>query len=1485
MARALAWLSAMALNDEWSLALESVLAADSGNIQSLPVVDDDDDEWGRVLAALDVTSLEEQAETGADGPVPIMNDSCVEDLPLAPLGEDKQTWSWLEWAHLACRYGDGQLDEDTTLAARHCLQRTSPCMSMSAKENSLNIHRKKLRTVQLQAASSSLQLERLAWKRFMAGLQHGVSAGVVEPVMYLEYVSYDVVDFTLQSRSTNQGQSGPAADPGQEAGESTASTGLCKVLHTECGGLVMMKVHGKLVVTSGLHLCALQGMDRCTAENMVAALRHASHTADANIDDVAFVRKLRLVVTDGAPNNKKTERHLGLERSSWITLHVGCNLHVISGIHAKVFNVASQHVSGLVAVSLSLSSAGYMDTFRRALLEVLREQLVVVPQQRLSEETESYKQMVLDTFVGQEASSLETRLALLRCAGGDWRVSGKFVVHSNTGCDIETIMSLLKESFIPYVCRHRPFLWPRHRWTGMEKSLKDIGLLLCIHNLLPAVYERWLALQFGRSAALPSKELLVDVGVSELNEPPAGAKPESVAWAEANKAHRRGARDWLATSPGVATLLMRVTLSPMMWYLTQELELSNLSLQKSLWSASKESLGLEGLLQLLQRGRWPLLLAATGELDREAMERVRQAHSEDQLRGVPSQYCQARWTNFLFRMLSRQGSSLHQLVLTKHKCFPFKLLRLVADPSLGAELLQTCRASRDPWSHSFLEHYKESIAGEEALLELACVILMGKTSIARLESLHATIRRGLTVSSVQCPTPDLSMVSANYLLGKICRREAETQEPGIKVQRKRKKRRVTTDESGRRGTLGIHKAPRQAGGGGAWRAFISEQCKHLQKASFSTLAVAYKNLTLGDKQRLQESGAEATLTHRAGGVPFGLSSRRVARLQAKARQQEMGVRLAAHGQLPLPSTSTIQDLEPVGLSAALADRRQEVSALRHHRSQQERADAHALWRWQQQQGRTIVNNLVSSLPSLGIQSPYLRALPAGQDVFCMQWRSPCGTLVPQLLGALQSQGETQLLQNLEDEWKKLHLLKVHNQQQALDDDGPSKQKPSCLEAGLCLCGVRGQAIFELKEQFLKSTMAILNTQALRKQMSAGDVVLRLEGVYHPQEEDDDGEGCGGAVTPHILQHWLHVSLMFWKPLRPTFRKLVDVTTIAGPLGVRTLQCSHVYRTVWEQAECMYMEDLVRWTVEVFMLRDSCKPVVQLDPAHIEVYPLGKVGASFSNERKRRAARDPLQQWDSALQKLVDTEEASADDSEGFHDNDDDGEHGSDSGMAPHPGEDVEMLEDEAPKTEAHQEALEVGGAAPVVGSGSSTSGSSSSSSSSSSTSSSSSGSSSQGDDEGDEAGEVQPLGQPPQQEVAHAPRAVVAEGAVRGRADLCVILVGGAVLRFYENSSSMVMHCNCVGHGTGCRLTRTVKGSNTRGRAGQGRPLGLLLAWAEWGVYHRDHKQHIQSRPFPPLADRRRCRQAALREPSLAPFFAVEHNAVAGHEHEPDVVP
>ena len=108
--------------------------------------------------------------------------------------------------------------------------------------------------------------------------------------------------------------------------------------------------------------------------------------------------------------------------------------------------------------------------------------------------------------------------------------------------------------------------------------------------------------------------------------------------------------------------------------------------------------------------------------------------------------------------------------------------------------------------------------------------------------------------------------------------------------------------------------------------------------------------------------------------------------------------------------------------------------------------------------------------------------------------------------------------------------------------------------------------------------------------------------------------------------------------------------------------------------------------------------------------------------------------------------------------------------------------------------------------------------------------------------------------------AIGAVGAPRKRPDLFVVMPGlGGMFRTYEKTNSVVMHC---AHHDNCRLTRSFNKSDAAGRAGQGRPIGVLRAWNLYCPEGIDAWTHVHMFA-PTLAQRQSARAELWKMPQV----------------------
>jgi hypothetical protein len=82
------------------------------------------------------------------------------------------------------------------------------------------------------------------------------------------------------------------------------------------------------------------------------------------------------------------------------------------------------------------------------------------------------------------------------------------------------------------------------------------------------------------------------------------------------------------------------------------------------------------------------------------------------------------------------------------------------------------------------------------------------------------------------------------------------------------------------------------------------------------------------------------------------------------------------------------------------------------------------------------------------------------------------------------------------------------------------------------------------------------------------------------------------------------------------------------------------------------------------------------------------------------------------------------------------------------------------------------------------------------------------------------------------------QGGQRGERFETFEVPGFGELRFNQAQRTIIAVCSCAQHAPDCRKSRTVVESLLGARMGQGRPVGLLVAWLMDGPDHQDKASH-----------------------------------------------
>jgi len=1165
-------------------------------------------------------------------------------------------------ARVSRTFDDTALDAECVRVAEHFTSAKIHVSNASAEAEALGVDRRKARRWRLMSAAAAVQLEKHCWAHLESCVDEHLEAGRVKVLCYLEVVTYDGVDMKVQTASAVAQDSDVLAGGSDDTGAASGGQdlpvapapmetciGKAKLVNGESAIAMLLEIGGKLALLCGEFLTWLQAVDRNTGESLLTAI--AMRDYGTQLREKAR-RKIRLAITDAARYNFRAERGIMATRPGWFHIHLRCDVHVAAAVHSSVYGLsqAKEAVRGMTAISLSLRNFGQMALFRESMKRVLRRTLRLVYVQP-SKPANAYRELVLNTFLGCSARSVPLRLVLSRFASGDWRKVGVFeylACHNDT---LESVHESLCTHFVPMILQHAPSTWPQNGWTGFDRALMDIGLLACIHGLLQATYRDYLEVNYkfkAPSAPDTGAPAILDEGEGmHASERGAENLEGGGDWASENRAHRKGAAEWLQQDRSTDMLVMRLVLSPMKMVLDKMLQLSG-GVAKTLQVSSLLQFGpgpdaeRTGRLQVEQ---WPILMAAEGVLEKRALEDIAALHRPDLYLPTQESDTTVVTNHLLFRLLSREAATIHQRLLIRHRQFPFRLFRLVSDPGCEGDIAGACQSSQDSYSKGFLEEFRGKLLSPEAQMELRMMVVFGMPNTVKTESSNATIRRRVVATSVQSHIPRLSVVSAEHVLGKLRCREHDFNHPKGSKGHSRRLRKATSKFSG--GAKARKKVRR--GGGGAWRAFVSKRCRGIEKATFHTLARDYAGLTAEQKAEVSQEGSLATKAHKAGGRSFGMTPRELGRVVAKrrlaqlaGRQDEDHLALLPYGQ---PGKALALQTSEVGEAVKRA--KIDSMIFRRVASYVHEDAAKSIVDWRGKEAFTSRDRFVAALPGIARMAPCVRSEPVVQGAdFVLSWMVPLGSQVPRLLGLEKRAEYRPFLRSLVEEWGRMHCVVKHDECRPVHDEPvPNyRVKPSCFEAQFCLCHARGDRIWSLKLWMCSAMKKALPTADHKSQFDDAYVVLRVTGFDDLIPDGMDPQSDEQFAGEVVFDLFVHVSFMCWKPYRPTFRRLSWPGHKIDHLQRLHLMGSHSYQSMLEFLAEVADHDPCSLLLQGYEIADSEELLPELNPSWVLASRVrsskSQVWASTRTKPRRVVGRaeaicDADPGWDAALAALGD----------------------------------------------------------------------------------------------------------------------------------------------------------------------------------------------------------------------------------------------------------
>ena len=507
----------------------------------------------------------------------------------------------------------------------------------------------------------------------------------------------------------------------------------CKILQTrQCFGLLVAQGEKSWSIR-GDTLTPLQVLERNTAEVVKQILQTS---AASSPHSQGFQFKARVVCTDRAGANIKAERSLAEERGpAWQTLHTFCDLHAVSSSLVGTFDgLLPEHVTGLIRCALSLREGPALACFRRCLREEIAKRLVIRRGQPPSDAQEHKKLIFHIFFSAGGKQSLAERMILAKLPNGDWRnrreVEYYIPDHLQPTPNKKAISRLLEAGLSHALVGKKPSVWARHRWTGADRAVEELGRLECVHGLLRPTYKRFIHSYKGAPIA-PARPTDSDAGEREeatgqvpLAEAamasllgPSGAEgsesaqdasfqtpgpvEESSRTAEEHAKDRQLGSKWLSQDVLPFLMLLRMGLSPVSDLMYQLFAVTSESWELQQQAAAGRALNTpqEGV----GSREYMVTVATQGHLEQSFFGQLQDLWlSQLHWTTIPEVHWTVRYNALIFKVFSRLGCMVEQRIEHPHSLFPLSVFQIPHNPQKAQELSEASPCLMDGWTRQLL---------------------------------------------------------------------------------------------------------------------------------------------------------------------------------------------------------------------------------------------------------------------------------------------------------------------------------------------------------------------------------------------------------------------------------------------------------------------------------------------------------------------------------------------------------------------------------------------------------------------------------------------------------------------------------------------------------------------------------------------------------------------------------------------------------------
>ena len=684
-----------------------------------------------------------------------------------------------------------------------------------------------------RTACSVVELSGQRFSSFLEHIKDLIKRNEYEGLVIGKRRRYDETPHKLR---TDQPSSGDV--PGFTERDGT----VAKVLQTEFCVFVLLRdiANNQYIQTVFRVPTWLQNLESCTGELILKA-QNAIEDCVKNLQDVSQLFNLRVTLpcTDRHPSNSWAEVQQQLERPGWTRMHTFCSVHRASSCTKAGLSVVEGHVGGLLSISMCARFAGATQQLRKILAGIIAERLVVkTGPPKATQYRRFIYDLYLDTTITTKRSlkiqrhlRLKQRFILDKCFNGDLQSEDVVEHMSLSPLPRDVVLSMIIKYGVPALIPHCCPRVNRGNFLGHEGAISWCGLIASHHGLLkpllftycnfhekvphvlPADGMSWASVMKIKAVqnrqedagAVVAKDLTgidVDQAGGDSRAGPE-QKDEDVSWADMNRATKRKAAMYAATSPGHILAILQLALRPM-----QGLLMAYIRLGSKAWEHDQNKASVQGY----QRS-YKVLELHKGKQTKRFFDQLFQLLLTPATM-LPLKAMTGSCLALMFRLLSKLGCSVQQLLVTAHESFPYKLFGLLE----GAvqEVLGSEPCLRDELTNFFIAMFPtvEELSSTLSVNMLSSIARMAEVDILTIEAKHSSTRRLVHLKSCQTWALKFSFLSAEWTTRqhvshsqRFCNHSQESKE-------KSKSKTKTRRRKGRRLQHG------RGGHGGAWRAYL-----------------------------------------------------------------------------------------------------------------------------------------------------------------------------------------------------------------------------------------------------------------------------------------------------------------------------------------------------------------------------------------------------------------------------------------------------------------------------------------------------------------------------------------------------------------------------------------------------------------------------------------------------------------------------------------